>query len=111
MKLSPKEFELMLADIKCNKIREGTLYKRSKYLKEWRPRHLVLTCRYLYIFSDVSLTEVHENIELKNLKYYKSFLLKEEKMVPAAFELRINLESIFLAGKNSNEKWSWLVTI
>lgn len=56
MKLSPKEIELMLADIKCNKIREGTLFKRSKYLKEWRPRHLVLTCRYLYIFSDDSLT-------------------------------------------------------
>ena len=40
------------ADIKNHKIRGGYLYKRSKFLKEWRMRWVVLTTNFMYTFTD-----------------------------------------------------------
>lgn len=46
------DIKTVLADIKNNKIREGVLYKRSKFLKEWRERWIVLTTNFMYTFTN-----------------------------------------------------------
>jgi len=37
-------------DVRHNKIKEGFLIKRSRILKEWKKRWMVLTKNYLYSF-------------------------------------------------------------
>lgn len=37
-------------DIKDNKVKEGYLVKRSRHLKEWKERWMVLTKTHLYSF-------------------------------------------------------------
>jgi hypothetical protein len=39
------------ADIRSNKIKEGWLVKRSRILKEWKKRWMVLTRTHLYSFE------------------------------------------------------------
>lgn len=38
-------------DIKTNKVKEGFLIKRSRILKEWKKRWMVLTKTHLYSFE------------------------------------------------------------
>ncbi len=47
MELSP---QVVTEDIKNHKIKEGFMYKKSRYLKEWRERWIVLTKDYIYSF-------------------------------------------------------------
>ena len=66
------------ADIKNYKIREGQLYKRSKFRKEWRERWVVLTSNFLYTFTSRKMDEVTDTIPLREIKSYKSYLQKDE---------------------------------
>ena len=102
----------VIADIKNNKMREGNLFQRSKFLHEWKKRFVVLTSEYFYCFSDDNMTELKDVIKLKKIKYYKSYVNKDEKIYPATFVLHTtNLEDFYFSGKTCNEKWSWMVTI
>ena len=47
--MDPKSIEL---EISKNLIREGELKKRSKFLKEWRSRWVVLTSNFLFTFTN-----------------------------------------------------------
>lgn len=64
-------------DIKNYKVRQGPLYKRSKFLKEWRERWIVLTNNYMYTFTNKNCDEMTDLIDLKDLKSYKSYLRKD----------------------------------
>lgn len=99
------------ADIKNYKIREGPLYKRSKFLKEWRERWIVLTSNYIYTFASKNLDEVTDIIDLKEIKSYKSYLRKDEEMIPPGFKVRSADDMYYFCAKNCNEKWSWLVSL
>ena len=66
-----------MMDIKNNKMRVGNLFKRSKFLHEWRERFVVLTSEFLHIFTDDTMTELKNSLKLKRIKYYKSYVSKD----------------------------------
>lgn len=99
------------ADIKANLIRQGHIYKRSKFLKEWRLRWIVITTNFLYVFTDDKMEEISEAFELRHIKSYKSYLRKDEEMIPPGFKLRTSDDMLYFCAKNCNEKWSWIVTL
>lgn len=53
------------------------MYKRSKFLKEWRQRWIVLTTSFIYTFTDSNMKEVTDVVNLKEVKSYKSYLRKD----------------------------------
>ena len=56
------------ADIKDNKVKEGFLTKRSRHLKEWKERWMVLTKTHLYSFVQKGIYKnPTEAIPLKNV--------------------------------------------
>lgn len=71
--MDPKVVE---SELKSNKIREGPIYKRTKFLQEWRERWMVLTMNYILIFTSRNLKELAEYIDLREVKTYKSYLRK-----------------------------------
>jgi len=98
-------------ELRTNKIREGPIYRRTKFLQEWRERWLVLTKNYLLIFTNRNLKEMAEFIDLREVKTYKSYLKKDEDMIPAGFKLRTHEDMFYFCARNCNEKWTWLVSI
>ena len=99
------------SDIKNYKIREGWLFKRSRFLKDWRKRWVVLTTNYIYTFTANNYDEVTDTIDLKNVSNYKSYLKTDEEMIPAGFKIRCMDDMYYFSAKDVNEKWSWLVTL
>jgi hypothetical protein len=106
--MDPKTVE---TELRTNKIREGPIYRRTKFLQEWRERWLVLTKHYLLIFTNRNLKEMAEFIDLREVKTYKSYLKKDEDMIPAGFKLRTQEDMFYFCARNCNEKWTWLVSI
>ncbi len=98
-------------EIKNCKIREGCLYKRSKFLKEWRERWTVLTLNYLFTFTNKTCDEVTEIVNLRDIKSYKSYLRNDEEMIPAGFKVRSEDEEMYFCARSPHEKWSWIVTL
>ena len=60
--MDPKVIE---NELRSHKIREGPIYKRSKFLQEWQERWMVLTMNYILIFSNRNLKEMNEFIDLR----------------------------------------------
>lgn len=99
------------SDIKNYKVREGPIYKRSKFLKEWRDRWLVITHNFLYTFTSKKMDEATDIVDLKDVKSYKSYLRKDEEMIPAGFKLRTSDDMFYFCAKSCHEKWSWIVSL
>jgi|JI10StandDraft_1071094.scaffolds.fasta_scaffold794091_2 hypothetical protein len=98
-------------ELRSHKIREGPIYKRTKFLQEWRERWMVLTMNYILIFTSRNLKELAEFIDLREVKTYKSYLRKEEDMIPAGFKIRTLEDMFYFCARNCNEKWTWLVSL
>lgn len=61
-------------DIRDNRIKEGFLIKRSRILKEWKLRWMVLTRTHLYSFESQGVyRNATEKIPLKEVSTIKSF--------------------------------------
>jgi hypothetical protein len=60
--MDPKVIE---TELRSNKIREGPIYKRTKFLQEWRERWMVLTMNYILIFTGRNLKELAEFVDLR----------------------------------------------
>ena len=72
-----KNNDLIETDIRDNKVKEGLLVKRSRHLKEWKERWMVLTKSHLYSFVQKGVykdpTEIISLKEIETLKsYYKN---------------------------------------
>ena len=46
---------IVASEMQAHRMREGPLYKRTKFLLHWEERLGVLTMNFLFIFSDKSL--------------------------------------------------------
>lgn len=82
--LSPDKID---HDVKNDFIREGPMLKRSKFLKEWRKRWVVLTSNYLISFANDKKKEVTDTMDLRTIKNCKSYMAKSEEMIPASFKI------------------------
>jgi len=40
------------SELRNHLIREGVIYRRTKFLQEWRERWMVLTMNYIFVFTD-----------------------------------------------------------
>ena len=92
--------------MRTKKIREGPIYKRTKFLEEWRERLLVLT-KTTCSFLPIAPQRNGEFIDLRELKAYRSYLKKDEDRIPAGFKLRTQEDMIYFCARNCDEKWTW----
>lgn len=92
-------------------IREGLLYKRSKFLKEWEQRWVILTKNYIFIYQDKSRKVLTDSIDLAEIKNYKSYVRKEDDATTSSLKIRSDSNMYYLTFSSVEEKWSWIVTL
>ena len=74
-------------DVRLNKVKEGFLIKRSRILKEWKKRWMVLTKNFLYSFESKGVyRKPTEKIPLKDVSTIKSFY-KNQYERPQTFRI------------------------
>jgi|JI6StandDraft_1071083.scaffolds.fasta_scaffold11989_4 hypothetical protein len=98
-------------DIRQHKIKEAMVWKKSRYLKEWRERWVVLTENNVYSFEKKQVyrnpTEVLPVAEIETLKLYH----KEQQERPFSFRLESKNLNFYLSCSNNQEKWSWVSAV
>eukprot|EP00743_Colponemidia_sp_Colp-15_P001076 GILK01001187.1.p1 GENE.GILK01001187.1~~GILK01001187.1.p1 ORF type:complete len:126 (-),score=15.73 GILK01001187.1:153-530(-) len=91
-------------------LKEGWLFKQSKFIKEWRRRWFVLTATHLYSFKSQGVyknpTEV---IDLRNCSTVKS--AEEELNTEFAFRVDTPDRTFFLQASELSDKESWIGSI
>ena len=99
------------ADVRDNKVKEGSLIKRSRHLKEWKERWMVLTKTHLYSFSGKGQyknpTEVIPLREIETLKSY----YKDQYNKPFIFRVESLDVNLHISAKDNDEKWAWVTAI
>lgn len=71
---------------------------------------MVLTMNAIQLYANKSGTVPLEEINLKDIKSYKSYVQKGDDMLPAGFKIRSEDDMFYLCARSLNEKWSWIVT-
>ena len=83
------------------------MWKKSRYLKEWRERWIVLTKDHLYSFEHKQVytkpTEILQISEIETLKSY----FKHQQEREFSFRAESKNINFYLAGKTNQEKWAW----
>lgn len=102
---------LVDSEIRANKIKEGVLDKRSKFLKEWRDRWVVLTQNYLFTFKSKVYVDPTDIVDIRTIKSIKSYVKHYEDRETCAFKLSADDNSLYFRCKGAPEKWSWIVAI
>ena len=62
-------------------------------------------------FTNKTCQEVTDVLDLRTLKSYKSYVSKSEEMIPASFKIRSGDTQLYFCAKNTEEKWSWIVSL
>lgn len=102
---------IVASELQTHKIREGPIYKRTKFLQEWEERWAVLTMNFFFVFANRGLREVTDFIDLRDVLSYKSYLRKDDDMIPAGWKITTHEEMYYFCARNCNEKWSWIVSL
>lgn len=98
-------------DIRNNRIKEGFLIKRSRILKEWKLRWMVLTRTHLYSFEGQgSYRNATEKIPLKEVTTIKSYY-KNQYERPQVFRIESADTDFYISAQNHQDKWSWMTAI
>mmetsp|Transcript_2754 Transcript_2754/g.3330 ORF Transcript_2754/g.3330 Transcript_2754/m.3330 type:complete len:123 (+) Transcript_2754:78-446(+) len=88
-------------------LKEGTLRKQSRYLREWRVRHFVLTSQYLCSFKDQGdIRNPTEVIRLRDCSTVKS--ADEETGKDNSFKVETPDRCFMLIANSGSEKESWI---
>lgn len=92
-------------------IKEGWIEKRSKYVKEWRPRWLVLTPRFLCTFKKQQdyRSAPTEKINLRLCSTVKS--AEDDVNRPMSFRVDTSNRTYFFTAKDTAEKEIWIGAI
>ena len=72
---------------------------------------MVLTMNFIFIFDSPAKTDLDSFIDLINLKSFKSYVRKDEEMIPSGFKIRSLDDMFYLCARSLPEKWSWIVTL
>jgi hypothetical protein len=98
-------------DIRLHKVKEGFLIKRSRILKEWKKRWMVLTRTHLYSFeSKGQYRNPTEKIPLKEVSTIKSYY-KNQYERPQVFRIESDDTYFYLSSQDHQEKWAWMTAI
>lgn len=98
-------------DVRNNKVKEGFLIKRSRILKDWKKRWMVLTKTHLYAFEYQGVYKAPaEKIPLKEITTIKSFY-KNQYDRPQVFRVESDDTYFYLSAQDHQEKWSWVTAI
>lgn len=98
-------------DIRVGKIKEGWLVKRSRILKEWKKRWMVLTRTHLYSFEQQGVYRAPtEKIPLKEVSTIKSFY-KNQYERPQVFRIESDDTYFYLSAQDHQDKWAWMTAI
>lgn len=98
-------------DVRINKVKEGFLTKRSRFLKDWKKRWMVLTKTHLYAFELQGVYKAPtEKIALKEVTTIKSFY-KNQYERPQVFRVESDDSYFYLSAQDHQEKWSWVTAI
>ena len=92
-------------------VKEGWIEKRSKYVKEWRQRWLVLTPRFLCTFKKQQdyRSAPTEKINLRLCSTVKS--AEDELNRPTSFRVDTSTRTYFFTAKDTAEKETWIGAI
>ncbi len=92
-------------------IKEGWIEKRSKYVKEWRPRWLVLTPRFLCSFKKQQdyRSSPTEKITLRECSSVKS--AEDDVRRADSFRVDTNVRTYFFTARDTAEKEAWIGAI
>jgi hypothetical protein len=98
-------------DIRNNKVKEGWLVKRSRVLKEWKKRWMVLTRTHLYSFEQRAVYRTPtEKIPLKEVSTIKSFY-KNQYERPHVFRIESDDTYFYLSAQDHQDKWAWMTAV
>ena len=98
-------------ELTINFIRQGQLFKRTKFLKAWQDRWLILTVNYIFIFQNRSRKDLTDRIDLNEIRNYKSYVRKEDDVLTNCIKIRTEHHMYYLGFPSVLEKWTWLVTL
>lgn len=92
-------------------LKEGWIDKRSRFLKEWRRRWLVLTPRYLFSFKQQQgyRDNPTERIRLQDCSTVKS--AEEETKKDFSFRIDTRDRVFYFSALDPNEKEAWIGSI
>ena len=94
-----------------NKVKEGYLVKRSRHLKEWKKRWMVLTKTHLYSFEHKCVYKnPTEKIPLKDVSTLKSYY-KNQYEKPQIIRIESSDTFFYLSAEDHQNKWSWMTAL
>lgn len=66
---------------------------------------------FIFVFTNRNMKELIEFLDLRDVTSYKSYMKKDDDMIPSGFKIQTVDDMYYFCARNCNEKWSWMVSI